>query len=380
MGSLHLRGGCKNWYYYYTLPSGARSVKSMRTDDIDLAKERAFDFEDKMAAAKRRVLDEQTARNFVNQALKASQSAQMQDMTLKDYFDEWLQNKKPEISEASLRFYKGGLDRFVKFVGQSATAPLFKLTSLEVVKFRNDMVRRGRSSKTVNHHLKLVRMVLEQAKRDGFLFENPAESVKGVRNASNVRKAFSDGQVKDLLMAAQKAPYGAKGWRGMVLLGLYCGMRLRDASDLSWDCVDLEAGVLTYFPKKTAALNRPPIIIPMAKPLVAFFNRWRSRGAGEFVFPELQGKQSGGNSGLSKQFALIMESAGIDRAESRGAGCHRFFALSFHSLRHTCVSLMANAGVPEEIRRKLVGHTSDVHQVYTHLELTTLKQAVAKMG
>ena len=39
---------------------------------------------------------------------------------------------------------------------------------------------------------------------------------------------------------------------------------------------------------------------------------------------------------------------------------------------------MANTGVPEEIRKKLVGHTSDVHQRYTHFELDTFHKVLGK--
>jgi integrase len=51
--------------------------------------------------------------------------------------------------------------------------------------------------------------------------------------------------------------------------------------------------------------------------------------------------------------------------------------LSFHSLRHSFNSAMANADVPLEIRQKLTGHASqDMNKHYTHLELETVRRAV----
>jgi site-specific recombinase XerD len=39
--------------------------------------------------------------------------------------------------------------------------------------------------------------------------------------------------------------------------------------------------------------------------------------------------------------------------------------------------MLANANVAEEIRQKMTGHTeSSTHQLYTHLELDTLRQGV----
>jgi integrase len=53
-------------------------------------------------------------------------------------------------------------------------------------------------------------------------------------------------------------------------------------------------------------------------------------------------------------------------------------ALSFHSLRHTYSSILANSGVPEELRMALTGHTTRaIHQRYTHHELERLRDAVA---
>jgi integrase len=56
-----------------------------------------------------------------------------------------------------------------------------------------------------------------------------------------------------------------------------------------------------------------------------------------------------------------------------------FYDLGFHALRHSHVSIAANAGVPEEIRREHVGHASDVHRVYTHREVAATKAAFSAM-
>jgi len=52
-------------------------------------------------------------------------------------------------------------------------------------------------------------------------------------------------------------------------------------------------------------------------------------------------------------------------------------ALSFHSLRHSFSTILANAGVSEERRMALTGHsTRDVHRKYTHHELERLREAI----
>ena len=47
---------------------------------------------------------------------------------------------------------------------------------------------------------------------------------------------------------------------------------------------------------------------------------------------------------------------------------------SFHSLRHSYISFMANAQVPAEVRRSLAAHDSAaVHEGYTHHDHEALK-------
>ena len=54
---------------------------------------------------------------------------------------------------------------------------------------------------------------------------------------------------------------------------------------------------------------------------------------------------------------------------------------SFHSLRHTYNTELANAEVPQEIRRKLVGHASDgVNDIYTHLDVEVFRGAIDKLS
>ena len=79
-----------------------------------------------------------------------------------------------------------------------------------------------------------------------------------------------------------------------------------------------------------------------------------------------------------------MERAGIDDGVARkrdGEMGRNVSRLSFHSLRHSFNSAMANADVPLEIRQKLTGHASqDMNKQYTHLELETVRRAVESIS
>jgi integrase len=55
-------------------------------------------------------------------------------------------------------------------------------------------------------------------------------------------------------------------------------------------------------------------------------------------------------------------------------------ARTFHSLRHSLTTDLANADIPAELRQKLTGHADEtVHSLYTHTSLERLRQAVDKL-
>jgi integrase len=72
-----------------------------------------------------------------------------------------------------------------------------------------------------------------------------------------------------------------------------------------------------------------------------------------------------------------MKKAGIEGKRIEASGGRTLSSLSFHSLRHSFNSAMANAGVAQEIRQKLTGHSSaEMNKRYTHHELEPLRAAI----
>jgi integrase len=55
--------------------------------------------------------------------------------------------------------------------------------------------------------------------------------------------------------------------------------------------------------------------------------------------------------------------------------------LRFHDLRHTFNTRLMEAGVQQEIRKSLMGHSSgkEINAVYTHVELPAKREAISKL-
>ena len=72
--------------------------------------------------------------------------------------------------------------------------------------------------------------------------------------------------------------------------------------------------------------------------------------------------------------------AEIDLQTVQGKGKRKFSRRTFHSLRHSFSSALANAGISEEVRMRLTGHSSrDIHAHYTHLNIEPLKNAITML-
>jgi hypothetical protein len=99
-----------------------------------------------------------------------------------------------------------------------------------------------------------------------------------------------------------------------------------------------------------------------------------------YVMPECAAAYLRSVSALSEEFKRIFKEAGI-KTDADGVDSSRKRAfVSFHSLRHTFVSLAANAGVPLAVVQSIVGHsTVDMTRHYFHESETALVSAVAAL-
>jgi integrase len=148
---------------------------------------------------------------------------------------------------------------------------------------------------------------------------------------------------------------------------------------MRWESVDLQNKWIAFRAGKT----KQRLKLPMPEALHEFLLELPAPDSGkEFLFPSLAGKRTGGITGLSMAFKRIMERAcvrGEVARERKGEKGRTVNTLTFHSFRHTLNSILANAGVPVEVRQKFTGHASAaMNQHYTHHEIATLRAAVEK--
>ena len=233
---------------------------------------------------------------------------------------------------------------------------------------------------TARNHLKRLTGAFAEATKNRFIEHNPCISVSSPKDKNPPEKhTFSNRQIEALLKISDPE------WKGMILVGYYCGLRLGDAATLRWKDVDLAQNWISVFPEKTRRLGKK-IKIPIHPTLHEYLISLEGQDdPNAFLFPNLASKKVPGQSGLSLRFSSLVEKAAIKntllRPESKNlARSRRVRGLTYHSLRHSAISALANEGVPEEIRMKISAHSDRVvHAKYTHHEERILRDSVAKL-
>ena len=73
--------------------------------------------------------------------------------------------------------------------------------------------------------------------------------------------------------------------------------------------------------------------------------------------PHMASLKPGGRHGLSEGFKRIVRKVGLDLQTVQGGGARKISRRTFHALRHSFTSALANAEVAPELRMKLTGHS-----------------------
>ncbi|MGC9940553.1 MAG: phage integrase SAM-like domain-containing protein, partial [Verrucomicrobiota bacterium] len=128
--------------------------------------------------------------------------APMQTETIHEYFTNWLNGKELANKARTHERYSIVIKKFMASLGQKAQRPLGALTVRDLEKFRNESMEEGKAPNTIGMETKILRVVLNVARRQGRISVNPAEAVELPKVVSHTRDVFTPEQVRLLLGTA----------------------------------------------------------------------------------------------------------------------------------------------------------------------------------
>ena len=159
-------------------------------------------------------------------------------------------------------------------------------------------------------------------------------------------------------------------WRTLFMLGTFTGLRLGDCAGLKWGEVDIDRGIIRRIPNKTRRTGQAVII---GIPAILSNHLASLERQTPLVMPEMAKLYVHDQSAVCKQIQQHFQKCGIitsTKIEKRRAVTEA----GFHSLRHSFVSMHAQAGTPQAVLMKLAGHGNPMmSEHYTHISESTAR-------
>lgn len=371
VASLHRQPKRRCWYCAFTDQHGKRHFRSTKTTDKKQAREICQSWEKAARLAQVGCLNADQARQVISSGvsdvlLAAGES--LPTASIREWCDRWLKTKQIEAEESTHSRYRVALQPFLEFLGERANRDLNLLTPDDVLRFRDEYAKRV-SVGSVNTALRIVRACFSAATTQGLLEKNPVSQVKNLKEkGESKRRALSMDEIRTILNIC-----GDTEWRGLVLLGLYTGQRLKDCAGLKWNQVDLQKKTITFTAQKTGKRLCLHLVQAVEDYLLTLPSEDEPTDP---VLPRLAA-MANNSSRLSDAFAkevlipagLMTERPGNKKGTGKGrSGRREVNEVTFHNLRHTFVTWLKNAGASHAVAEMIAGHgSSAVSRQYTHL-------------
>ena len=222
--------------------------------------------------------------------------------------------------------------------------PLAAISALDVAKFQTALLCKGLSRQTVVHAVGLIRRIYKKAVLWGmYSGPCPTDGVKPPRLDNERLFYLTKEQARDFLcILGDISPL----LHDIAMVSLHTGLRLGDILALRFRQINFTARIIDVVESKAGSYTAY-----MTPELAAMFQaRARGHGADELVFPSATGTVMR-NAG--KPFEKAVAETGFNDGVQ-----DRKWRFSFHSLRHTYGSLLAQSGVPDKVISALLGHSS----------------------
>ena len=288
-----------------------------------------------------------------------------------DKFKEELNDERFQIVESdprmtfrelAARFIASGSVRPHHLYHLNLLLPFFSdFPVLRITKSLADEFRKARHAKnkmikdaTINRDLSVLRHVLYWAVDEQLLAANPLTRMKMARERRIRRQVLAIAE-EALLLGVAKGHL-----RAMILIALDTGMRRGEITGQKWEDVDFSQKVIFVTRSKTPEGESREI--PLTERLLTFLLECRKA---EGLVIDFRGSPV---RIVKRSWKSALTNAGIRHVR-------------FHDLRHTFNTRLMEAGVLQEIRMALMGHStgSTIHALYTHIELPAKREAIRKL-
>jgi integrase len=234
---------------------------------------------------------------------------------------------------------------------------LNQLTRQQIQTFHSSLLDTGLSPATADHHVKLIRRMLNLAVDWEMLDKNPAAGVPLFMVDNKVEHYVDDVQLEALLTILRTDENRAVCQIAMFLLSTGC--RLNEALRATWDQVDRRTRVWRI-PASNSKSKRVRSV-PLNDSAIEVLDQLRTEGTFEHLFVNRETGQP--YTTIHKVWGRLRKKAGLPH-------------LRIHDLRHQYASFLVNSGRTLYEVQQILGHSDpSVTTRYAHLSSKSLQDA-----
>ena len=245
--------------------------------------------------------------------------------------------------------------------------PLKDISVFDLERLKKNMLKAGRSLRSMEYALTTLGQVFRHAERLGyFQGDIPTTKVKKPKYDNKRVRFLSQDEAHILL---EKLKGKSQETYEMALLSLHCGLRAGEVFSLTWKDVDLDHGLITLLDTKSSKTRT----VSMTDDVKAYLIKKDQSGKQDLIFPDR--KTGGIKKQISKSFPRAVDEVGLnDGIDDRRQ------KVTFHTLRHTFASWLVMAGISLYDIKELLGHaTLTMTERYAHLAPDRNKRAAETM-
>lgn len=236
---------------------------------------------------------------------------------------------------------------------------LNQISRQEVQVFHAGLLDEGLSPASADHHIKVLRRMLNLAVEWAMLEKNPIRGVSLFNVANQVEHYLDDEQLERLLTVLQNDENRPVCMIAMFLLST--GARLNEALQATWDQVDRVNRVWRI--PATNSKSKRMRSVPLNDSALHILYQITTEGHYRHVFINQQTEQP--YTTIMKVWSRLREKAGLPH-------------LRIHDLRHSYASFLANNGRTLLEIQQILGHSDPkVTLRYSHLSAKTLQDAAS---
>ena len=323
--------------------------------------------------------------NEIKLSIKNNTYINKSKITMKELLEEWLEASKNIWSPKTYISNKHWCDNIIKSIGHIHLQDL-NVKLLE--DFYNDLRNNtDYSDKTIQHHYTLISTALNKAVIWGYILNNPNARIEKPKVRRKEIECYSPEEVNLLIEAIQNEPLK---YQALIMLALDSGARRGEITGLTWEDIDFQKSTMTInkstqytkdlgiFEKetKTPTSNRT---IYLSNTTINILKKYQKEQLEKQL--KLGSKWQNSKRIFTTEYGADMHPDTPSQILEKIIKKHHLKRITFHGLRHTCISLQISSGIQTQIISKRAGHSNVTvtHNTYSHFFDNEFKEVANAM-